>query len=226
MSSSDDFLHGVDTPEHVGDVDDGYDLGLVGQDGAEVIHIKTLLGIELNMLQHGSRLACNELPWDDVAMMFHLADDDFIPLLQIAHTPRVRDQVDRLCCPAREHDLLPPRVHKLCDDLARSLVHVGSFHRQGMRPSVNIRVALLVELLHRLQHLHRLLARCRAIKIDKIFSSMHFLFQDGEIFPNFLSKAEARGARLELVVDPPIAHGAGQVRSSERADLSDPQPCH
>jgi len=90
--------------------------------------------------------------------MLHLADDHLVARTQRA-SDRRRHNVDAVGGATREDDLLPvPRGHEGAHGIARGLVLLGGLLAQGVDGPVHVGIAALVEALHGLQHLARLLA--------------------------------------------------------------------
>ena len=133
------------------------------------------------MRELGAGLLGDELPRDEVRVMLELGDHDDVARAEVLEPPGVRDEVQRLGRAAREDHLAARRrVDVRAHLLARALVAGGRALGKRVDAAVDVRVAVLVELPHRVEHLPRLLGRRRRVEIgDRL--AVHELVEDGEI---------------------------------------------
>src|SRR2546428_12582418 len=111
-------------------------------------------------------LLCEELPWDNVAMVLHLRKNDSVPKAHVCPAPGLRDQVDCLGRPANKDDLgRTVRVYQasnLC-----SCLFIGSSRLLAdlVDSTVNIRVVFVVKTGQLIDYVPRFLGRGRAVEI-------------------------------------------------------------
>src|SRR5262249_2609389 len=86
-----------------------------------------------------------QLPRDDVAVMFHLREQNLVPALDILGAPRLRDEIDALGRAAGEDDLVRAGgVDELRPARARRLAGRGGAIAQLMNAAMHVRVIVLV----------------------------------------------------------------------------------
>ena len=98
--------------------------------------------------------------------MLELGDHDGVAGTEVLQPPGVRDEVDRLGRAAREdHLALGRRVDERGDRAAGALVALGGALGQPVDAAVDVRVLVLVERAHPVEHLARLLGRRRRVEV-------------------------------------------------------------
>ena len=108
----------------------------------------------------------DELPGDEVRVVLELGDHDGVAGAEILEAPGVRDEVDRLGRAAREdHLALGRRVEEGSDRAAGALVALRRALGQPVDAAMDVRVLVLVERAHPVEHLARLLRRRRRVEI-------------------------------------------------------------
>ena len=99
-------------------------------------------------------------------MVLELRDHDDVARAEVVGSPGVRDEVDRLGRAAREDDLARRRrVQEAAHLLARALVALGRPLGEPVDAAVHVRVAVLVEVAHRVEHLAWLLGRGGRVEV-------------------------------------------------------------
>src|SRR5690606_39531875 len=110
VGSLDDLGHGVDGAQHVGDVGEGAQPGLGGDEAVQVGHIEGPVGVHGDVAEAGAAPAGGQLPGDEVAVVLHGGEEDLVPLPE-AGPVTVGHQVDGLGGVPDEDDLRRlPRV--------------------------------------------------------------------------------------------------------------------
>src|SRR2546430_4849 len=100
-------------------------------------------------------------------MMLHLREQDLVPRPE-RPAEGLGDQADPVGRAACEDDLLAARrADEALDAVARRLVELGRLLTERMDRAVNVGVAPLVVLAHRLDHGARLLARGSRVEVDQ-----------------------------------------------------------
>ena len=101
----DDFLHGIDGSQGVGDVGDGNHLGAIIQEALEFIHEQFPAVVHGNDAEDGPGLLAGHLPGNDIGMMFHGREDDLVAGGEEFAAVTGGDQIDALGGAASEDDL-------------------------------------------------------------------------------------------------------------------------
>ena len=161
-------------------------------EGVERVELELAAIVDRDVPEARAGAARDVLPRNEVRMMLQLGDDDDVAGAEVVEPPRVRDEVDRLGGAAGEdHLALGRRVEERGDRAARALVALGRPLRQPVHASVHVRVLVLVEMPHPVEHLARLLGRRRRIEIgDRL--AVDQLLEYGEVRPQAV-RVENRG---------------------------------
>ncbi|KAG1252062.1 hypothetical protein G6F68_011964 [Rhizopus microsporus] len=122
----------------------------------------------------------DQLPRHDVGVVLHARHQDHVTGLQPRQRPRVGHQVDGEGGAAAQHQIAGAHVEEARQLVARTCVGVGGFAAQYMHRAADIGVVAAVELVHRADHLHRLLAGVGIVEIDQRLA-MHFAHQQREV---------------------------------------------
>ncbi len=198
----DELVERVDRPERVRDEAgrDDPDVPLA-RDRVEAGEVELAVLVERQEAQLGARLPRDVLPRDEVRVVLELGDDDEVARLEVPEPPRVRDEVDRLGRVADEDDLARRRrVEEGARALARVLEALGRALGELVDAAMDVRVRRLVEVVHRLEHLARLLrARGRIEEGERL--AVELLLEDREI------RAQRPRVKLRSVSLRPRDHG-------------------
>src|SRR5262245_38702737 len=138
--------------------------------------------VDRSNAQTSALLLAEQLPRNNVRVVLHRGDENFIPGGDISAAISRRDQVDRLGCATSEDDLA--RLSRVYEGLRldpRLFVFVSRALAEIMHASVNIRVIAFVVTRRSIYHGLRLLAGRRIIKINQ-WLSVDSLLQYREVF--------------------------------------------
>ena len=127
----------VDRAEHVRDVNDRDQLRLPLEQRLERIQIQCPVVEQRHVGQLGFAILAQQLPRDDVGVMFHLGQHHQIAPVDVLPPPGVGDHVDRGGRVGGEDRLLHRRSEPLCDPPARPLVQVGRLDRQRVHAAMD-----------------------------------------------------------------------------------------
>ena len=124
---------GIFHAKHIGDMHDGENLRLRPDFLVHLFRLDdaVLVGIEVDELR--ACIAARLLPGDEVGMVLHDGDAHFIARLKHGGGEGLRNDVERLGCVAREHDVVPVgRADELGDAMACHLDRLGGLDRQAV----------------------------------------------------------------------------------------------
>ncbi len=159
---------------------DGQQLDLRGHRRAQRIQIECAVRRDLGHADGGAGTLRDQLPRHNVGVVLHARDQDHVTGLQPRQRPRVGHQVDGEGGAAAQHQVAGAHVEEACQRVACAFVGVGGFASQCMHRAADVGVVAAVELVHRADHLHRLLAGVGIVEIDQRLA-MHFTHQQREV---------------------------------------------
>ena len=108
------------------------------------------------------------LPWNQIAVVLDLGQQDLVIRAHVVVAPRPRHQVDRLGGPAGEDDLVRPcGVDESRDPCAGVLILRGGVLAERVQAAVDVRVVRLVVLANRVNDRPRLLRGRRVVQVDE-----------------------------------------------------------
>ena len=175
--------HRVDGAQRVGRVGERDQLRLEAEQDLEDVLAQDAVVRDRDELEVRVLLLGQDLPRDEVRVVLHLGQDDHVPAADVAPTPRVRDEVDRLGGIAGPDDLARVRGPDQLRDLRpRALVGLGGPLGDLVDPAVDVRVVLAVVRVHGLDDGQRLLRGGRRVEIDQAVP-VHLLAEDREVRP-------------------------------------------
>ena len=191
MRPLDDPLDAVDRAERVRHEVERDDLQpRVADELVEPVEHEVALVGERDHPELGARALRDVLPGDEVRVVLELGDEDDVPRAEVREPPRVRDEVDALGGVADEDHLARGRrVQQHANLLARGLEALRRALRELVDAAVDVRVRGLVERLHRLEHLPRLLGARGGVEVRERLS-VELLLEDREVL--------AQRVRIEL----------------------------
>ena len=182
-----DLFNRVDRAERVGYVWHRGDTRPGIEQVLEPVERQRLRVRQLDVANGRALLRRQPLPGDEVRVVFHLREQNLVPLEYIRAPPRVGNEVDRLGCVAGEDDTLGRgRVDELRDLRAGLFVGGRRFFAEAVDSPVDVRVVVLVVVDERVDHLPRLLRCRRVVQIDKRLA-IHLPLQDREVLPNAMN---------------------------------------
>ena len=181
MSDADDFLHGVHRAEHIADVGAADEACAFGQQGFVGIHEKFALVGHGDDFQHRPFALAHHLPRDDVAVVLHGADEDFVALVDEGFAKGEGEQVDALGGASGEEDFGGGTgIDEATNGLAAGFVEVGCLLGKEVYATMHVGVHVVVFVHHRLHHTSGLLGGGSVVEIDEGVS-IDFAGKDGEV---------------------------------------------
>ena len=139
------LLDRVDRAQHIAHMGQCHKAGVVGE------HVLVGLEVQLAIVADGLA-AADELPWHDVAVMFHDSEDDLVVVLKhVAH--RRGHQVDALGGATGEDDLLNASGIDVSAHLVASgLDQVGGLLRQSVHATMHVGLVAVIHLVDGVDH--------------------------------------------------------------------------
>ena len=181
VGNTDDVVDGIDGAQDVADVCDADDSGMLVEELLVLVHTKAAIVRDGNHAQTDALTGLEELPGDDVAVVLHLRDDDFVAFLHEGLSEARCHEVDALGGAARKDNLgRAAGIQETANRLARSLVQLGGLLREEMHATMHVGIYVIVLLRHRLNDLPRLLCRSGIIEIDEGVLAVEDLVENGE----------------------------------------------
>ena len=189
----------IDGAEAIGHMGEGDELCSRGQELLVLVEQALPVVVNRHDAQHPARLLADDLPGDDVRVVFHRGDQDLVTLLQVRSRVALRDQVDALRGPAYEDHLFGSRgVEEVLHLTAGALIRPGRSNAQGVKSAVNVGVVRRIESAHRVDHGLRLLRRRGVVQIDQGFA-VDRLRKDGEVL-SYALDVQPKSIRLRVRV--------------------------
>ena len=111
-------------------------------------------------------------------MVFHLGQDNGVPLHEVRPSPRMSDEVDTLRRAACDDDLV--RIEALLEFTSAGFVAFGRLPCKGVNRSVNVGVGLGVVIVHGVEDNLRLLGGRSVVEIDERVA-VHLTLKDGKL---------------------------------------------
>ena len=161
------FLHGIDRTQHVGDVGEGDEAGVLREEVAVEVEIQLSVLIDFHHFDADALALLEQLPGHDVGVVLHDGEDN---LIAVAETLAVGGdhEVDGLGRAAGEDDFLfLRRVEEGTHFLARVLLHFGGFLRKLVHAAVHVGFLREIHFVDSLYHATRCLRGGRRVKIDE-----------------------------------------------------------
>ena len=177
-----ELAHRVDRPERVGDEVRGDDLHLArALDLVQRVELQLARLVDRDGLERRARAPSDVLPRDEARMVLEIRDDDDVAGAEVVEPPRIRHQIQRLGRAPREDDLaLRRRVDEAGDLAPRRLVAGRRALGEPVDAAMDVRVRVLVEVAHRIEHLARLLRRRGRVE-ERHRPAVHELVEHGEV---------------------------------------------
>ena len=172
---------GIDGAEGVGNVNDGEELDLGGEELFKGLDVECAIIEHGDVLQGGSGALGGELPGDEITVMLHAGAEDDITRLQISVTPGIGDEVDAFSGAASEDNLIFGRSRdEAGDGAAGGLKAIGGSHAEGVEGTVDVGVVTLVVVRECLDDAAGLLGGGGAVEVDERMA-VDLLLEDGEV---------------------------------------------
>jgi hypothetical protein len=129
-------------------------------------HVNLALFIHRCHHQPGAGLLADQLPRDDVRVMFQMRDENFVVGLQDRPQVALRNQIDGLRGTAHEDDFVPAGgMQEREHSVARILVQAGRLLAQSMYPAVDVRMMTPLVVIDRADDGGGPLRRCAVVQI-------------------------------------------------------------
>jgi len=181
MGKTDDVLDGVDGAEDVADVGDADEAGAGGEEVLEGLHVETAVVGDGDDAEHRAAALAEELPRDDVAVVLHLADNDFVALVAEGFAERGGEEVDALGGAAGEEDFGGGGgAEEAADGLAGGFVAVGGLLRETVDAAVDVGVDGGVSVGDGIDDAARLLRGGGIVEIDQR-AAIHLAGEEGKV---------------------------------------------
>ena len=167
MGVGGDFGDGVDGSEDVADMADADETRALVEEGAEGFHVETSVGEDGNDAQEDALAVAEELPGDDVGVMLHDGEDDFVAVFEEG-TEAGGHEVDCLGGAAGEDDFAGGGgVNVSADALAGGLHHRRGLLGYGEDATVDVGLVLIVHIVDGLDHATRGLGCGGIVEVDE-----------------------------------------------------------
>src|SRR5438067_10070222 len=132
--------------------------------------------------------------------MLHFCQENGISFTDKFSAPCLGHQIDALSGPTCEDDFVCARCTDVfCNTPPRFFVSLCCTRTQGVQPTMNVGIIMLVKVTKRLDHRARFLGSGRAIKIDQRMA-MGLLAQNREIFAKGLPIDRAGGNLVHTII--------------------------
>ncbi len=150
---------------HMGDCDK---LGTLGQALFEFLDMEHALVIHRREDKLRALSLPDEMPGNDIGVMLHDRQEDFIALADIWHAISISDRIDRLSSVLREHNFVDgANVQKTANCFARLFISVCCSIREKMQTAMHICIFICVCMGNSVNDALRLLRRSTIIQINK-----------------------------------------------------------
>ncbi|MNN24291.1 hypothetical protein D3C81_1377210 [compost metagenome] len=143
---------------YIGDICYGDDPGLIRNRLLGILKRNGPILLQRNELQGGPCLLRQLLPWNKVAVMLHLGDDDLVAFTDVSRAVRRSYNIQsRRCAAGKDNLLRAAGVNEFGQLLAGPLVSIRSPAAERMDTTVHVGVIPFIIGFHRLDDLARLL---------------------------------------------------------------------
>ena len=185
-----DRRHIHDSAEHVRHMRDRNQPGARRDGRQHRLGVQIAVRVNVDPFDHHALPFAQEMPRNDVGVMFQDAQDDLIPGLKSRCGPGIGYQIDRLGRAGGEHDVIGTGPQKARNLGPRRFVVFGRKVRQIVQATVNIGIFMGIGPRHRVDHHLRLLGRGAIVQIDQRLAP-DLDRQDREIGANFFNVIHA-----------------------------------
>ena len=195
-----ELLDRVDRAERVRDevVGDDLHVSLAGKP-VEGVELELALVVDRDVAEARSGAARDVLPRHEVGVVLELGDHHEVARAEVVETPGVGDEVQGLRRVPGEDDLLLARcVEEGRHRAARTLERLGRPLGEPVDAAMDVRVLVLVEPAHPVEHLTRLLTRGGRVEVrDRL--PVEELLEDREIGPQAVGVENGCRRRAHVV---------------------------
>ena len=192
MRPRDDLLDREHGPEHVGNESAGNHACALAELVGEIVHVQRPVFEDVDRPNDGAGFLGDQLPRDDIGVVFEHGEQDFIARAQVLPPPRLSDEVDGFGGVLGEDHLALVSAHEPGDLGARGLEGVGRLLAEPVHAPVDVGVGGFHELIHGVRDGQGLLRRGRRIKENQPLIVVDPALERRELRPD-RGKVEAGG---------------------------------
>src|SRR5262245_53354339 len=182
MNAASNSFDRVDRTENIRDRCDGDEFRAIGKKRTEVVENQEAVVCNRKVSQDGAVAFGQLLPWNQVGVVLHRGDNDFVAALHIDVAPAAGNQVDT-SGGARREDALAGMLgtDEIADLLACFLVLLGCALAERVDTTVNVGVIALVHATQHLDYLPRPLGAGGVIEEDERPIAVDFLLKNRKV---------------------------------------------
>ena len=181
-----DLLYRIDRTEHIRHMCNRDKFCPFRKKTTERIHAQLAFFIHRNHFQRDPFTGSLYLPGNDIGMVFHHRNDHFVAGRHTFVGKAGSNQVDRLCRPTRENNLVGRAgVQELLHGLACILMRFRRRLAQEMNAAVNIGIHIIIATLDLFHHTAWLLGCRSVVEVNKRLI-VYLMIQNREILPDRL----------------------------------------
>ena len=186
VGHADDVSHRVDGAEDIADEGAGEQAGAGREQRLKGIEVQAPFVRDGAHLDNNTRTRLQELPGNDVRMMLHLRQDDFIAIVQESLAEGGCHEIDALCGASGEDDFSRGAgVDKAAHGLARSLMKFRGLLAEVVHAAVDVGVHVQVLIRHGIDDAARFLRRGAVVEVNQR-TTVHLAGEDGKILSYLL----------------------------------------
>ena len=180
------FGGGVDGAERIGDMNKGEQPGPLAQQLLHRMKIQFSGGRDRDDLKKSAGLLREYLPGDNVGVVLHGSNQDFVTRPDAAPTKALGDQIDGLRgSPNKDDFMIVAGIDELPDLAAGRLIAVSGPLAERVNPSMDIRIVVFVYIANGVDHGAWFLSGCAVIQVVERMP-VDGLGQDRKITPDGL----------------------------------------
>ena len=187
MGYADDFLDGVDGAKDIADVGEGDDFSSFVEEGLDTVEAYGTVVGDGEDAEADALPLLEQLPRDDVGVVLHLGEDDFVALTHEGLAEAGGYEVDALGGATGEDDFAGGTgVEEAADGLARLFVEVGGLLGKEVHAAMDVGIDVVVFVGHGLDDAARLLCRGGVVEVDEGVLVVDAAPEDGEVGANLV----------------------------------------
>jgi len=157
------------------------DFGARGEEAVKFVHEQFAALVHGNDADFGAGLFGDELPGNDVGVVLHRGEEDFVAGLEESSAPRGRDEIDALRGSAGENNFARfGGIDEAGDFFAGQLVIGGCLLAEGVNAAMDVGVFVFVIIFDPIDDGQRFLRGGGVVEIDQRLA-VDFCIEDGEM---------------------------------------------
>ena len=161
-----DFFNRICNAQDIGNLCAGYN-GCLVRNLCQFALRQISLAVTFHIHQLCACLTRHHLPGQNIGMMLHDRNDDFISRAHVRESIAVGYQIQRFCRISCKNNLaVALRTDKLRNCMTCVFICICSIHTPFVQSAERVRIALCIELIHRIKYSLRTLRSRRIIKIN------------------------------------------------------------